>query len=112
MRTLLALFACMMLVMTTWSGIAQAAGPACSEMADQVTVQGPGHGAGNCDEMPADADRNYPHCHTGCHGHQVATPVPSRGPVPAVDPDRAYEPVRQATLSAHQVDQDLRPPQV
>lgn len=35
---MLALFACLMLVMTTWSGIAQPADPACSEAADQVAT--------------------------------------------------------------------------
>lgn len=107
MRSLLALLACLMLVVTAWGGMAQATGPACTEIADQVAV----HVTGDCDEVPADADRNYPHCHTGCHGHYVTAPVPTRAPAPAFLIARAYQPTAEPMLTAHQVDQTLRPPQ-
>lgn len=104
---MLALFACLMLVMTTWSGIAQATDPACSETADQVAV----HVADDCDEVPADADKNYPHCHTGCHGHHVTAPIPARAVDTAFPATRTYAPAAELTLAAHQADQMLRPPQ-
>lgn len=107
MRPLFLLLGCLMLVVTTWSGAAQAAGPGCSEMAGQMAV----HVAGDCDEVPADADKNDPHCHTGCHGHQIAAPVPARAPGQAFAVTRVYAVTTEATLTAHQVDQALRPPQ-
>lgn len=107
MRSLLGLLACLMLVVSAWSGAAQAANPACNEMADQVAV----HVVGDCDEVPADAHKNYPHCHTGCHGHYVTAALPTRAPAPAFAMVRAYSLSKQPTLTAHQVDQTLRPPQ-
>lgn len=107
MRSLLTLLACMMLVVTAWGGTAQAAGPACSEMADQLEV----HVAGDCDEVPADADKNYPHCHTGCHGHHVAAPIDTRAPRAVNATARDYAPATTLTLTPHQVAQTLRPPQ-
>lgn len=106
MRSMLALFACLMLVVTAWSGIAQAAGPACCETADQVAV----HVMGDCDEVPADADKNYPHCHAGCHGHHATAPIPARAFDKVVVTTRTYGPAAERTLAAHQADQTLRPP--
>jgi hypothetical protein len=34
-----------------------------------------GHWAGDGDEVPADADKGYPHHHAACHDHGVAVPV-------------------------------------
>lgn len=107
MRSVLTLLACLMLVMTGWSGAAQAADFGCNEVADQMAV----HVAGDCDEVPADADRNYPHCHTGCHGHHVATPIPARVPGQAAAMTSAYASAAEPTLTSHQIDQTLRPPQ-
>lgn len=107
MRSLVALFACLMLVVSAWGAPAQAAAPACSEMAEQVAV----HVAGDCDEVPADAHKNYPHCHTGCHGHHVTAAVPTRAPAPAFTMIRVYSLSKQPALTAHHVDQTLRPPQ-
>jgi len=33
------------------------------------------HVAGDADEVPADADKNTPHHHDLCHGHDLATPM-------------------------------------
>lgn len=107
MRSLLTLLACMMMVMTAWSGVAHAEGVACNETAGQAAM----HWAGDCGEVPADADKNYPHCHTGCHGHHTAAPIPGYVPARPADGSRAYAPAAPATLTAHQVDQTLRPPQ-
>lgn len=107
MRSLLALFACLMLVMATWSGTTQAAGPGCSDMAEQATVPV----AGGCDEVPAHADKNYPHCHTGCHDHHMTAPIPARSLDRALVAARSYGPPAEHTLTAYQVDRTLRPPQ-
>lgn len=107
MRPLLTLLASLILVMTAWSGSAQTAGPDCAEMTEQMAA----HVAGDCDEVPADADKNYPHCHTSCHGHHVAAPMPTRALGRLAGMTRAYAPAAESTLTAHQVAQMLRPPQ-
>ena len=107
MRSLLTLMACLMLVVTVWGGSAQAAQLGCSEMVEQAAV----HIAGNCDEVPADADKNYPHCHTSCHGHHVAAPVPDYASTPVVAVTRVYLSAGPSTLTARQPDRTLRPPQ-
>jgi len=33
------------------------------------------HSAGDHDEVPADADKNYPHHHNQCQGHDLAAPL-------------------------------------
>lgn len=106
MRALLSFLASVMLFAGALGGAVQAGAHECSGAAEQVAV----HVAGDCDEVPADADRGYPHCHTGCHGVQVAVPVPSRLVVTAVATVGRYLPVAQPMLSSHQGDQTLRPP--
>lgn len=107
MRSLLTLLAGLMLVVTAWGSVAQAAGPACSETSDQMAV----HVANDCDEVPADADKGYPHCHTACHGHHVTTPVPSVFLGATGVDARDYVVAPAPMLTAHQVDRTLRPPQ-
>lgn len=34
-----------------------------------------GHSAGDSDEVPADADKGYPHHHGACHDHGVGVPA-------------------------------------
>ena len=34
-----------------------------------------GHSAGDADEVPADADKGYPHHHGGCHDHGIGVPA-------------------------------------
>ena len=69
------------------------------------------HLAADCDEVPADADKNYPHCHTGCHGQHVAAPIPFRAAVPIADLSHDYAPAARVTPTTHRVDPALRPPQ-
>jgi len=55
------------------------------------------HFNGDSDEVPADSDKNYPHHHNMCHGHELATPlkscavaiVPDRAPALTAGPGRA-----------------------
>jgi hypothetical protein len=107
MRRVLTLLASLMLVVTAWSGAAQAAGSGCAEVTEQMTV----HVAGDCDEVPADADKNYPHCHTSCHGHHVAAPMPTRAVGRFAGMTRIYASAVESTLTAYQVARMLRPPQ-
>lgn len=107
MRVLLTMFACLMLVVSAWSGAAQAADFECAEMSDQTAL----HVAGNCDEVPADADRGYPHCHTGCHGHHVATPFLAQAPSLSSATAVVFVPAGSVVISGHRSDPHLRPPQ-
>ena len=34
-----------------------------------------GHVDGDADQVPADAEKGYPHHHGGCHGHHVGVPL-------------------------------------
>lgn len=106
-RRLLSLLACLMLVVTLWGGAVQAAALDCNETMGQMAV----HIAGDCDEVPADAHKNYPHCHTGCHGQHVDAPMPFRVVIRVSDLSRDYIPAAEGTLAAHQFGPTLRPPQ-
>ena len=33
------------------------------------------HFDGDCDQVPGDVEKGYPHHHGACHGHHVAAPV-------------------------------------
>jgi hypothetical protein len=33
------------------------------------------HHDGDADQVPGDADKDYPHHHGGCHGHHVGVPI-------------------------------------
>lgn len=69
-RKLLPFLACLMLVLTAWTGVAKAMEPTgCAEMA-QTHMTTPI--AADCDMVPPDADHGYPHHHGGCHSHFVA----------------------------------------
>lgn len=40
-----------------------------------VQINDAGHWAGDGDEVPADADKRYPHHHAACHDHSVGVPA-------------------------------------
>jgi hypothetical protein len=70
MRKLLPLFACLMLVLTGFAGMAHATETAGGSMFGvELMVHAPGDG----DEVPADGDNGLPHHHNACHGHDVGT---------------------------------------
>ena len=106
MRTLLLLFASLMLVIAAWGGAAQAANFACDDAPAGVAM----HIPGDCDQVPADADKGYPHCHTGCHGQSVTTPVPLRVAAQIMRASRAYDAPAEMAVAAHHADRTLRPP--
>jgi len=107
MRKLVPLLACLMLVMTFWTGMAHAVEVRGIETSHaDLAVHGPGDG----DEVPADADKGYPHHHASCHEHHVNTPVlrTASTPMPADDAEPAMASSR--ALGAHEPEAALRPP--
>ena len=109
MRKLLPFLACLMLVLTGWTGIAHAAeGVACIEALQANAAM---EMAGDCDEVPADADKSYPHHHAACHGHQVATPAEASVTVALTYRWTEFASHKAPLWLAHQSDPALRPPQ-
>ena len=109
MRTLLPFLACLMLVLTGWSGVAHA-----TEIAGSVEASSSemfAHVDGDGDQVPADADKGYPHHHASCHGHDVGTLLSGRMTAPVKIADTTFG-VRVFPASAsHDGEQALRPPQ-
>jgi hypothetical protein len=72
MRALLPFLACLMVVLTSWSGMAHAAEAAGGNFGAVMFIL---HTQGDGDEVPADADKAVPHHHSICHGHDIGTPA-------------------------------------
>lgn len=109
MRKLLPFLACLMLVLTGWTGVAHAAETvACVEAPQMDTAM---HMAGACDEVPADADKGYPHHHAACHGHHVAAPAENSVATTLTDSWAEFASHKAPLWLAHQSDPALRPPQ-
>jgi hypothetical protein len=108
MRRLLPFLACLMVILTSWSGMAHAAEVAGGSIAGvELTF----HAVGDGDEVPADSDNGLPHHHTVCHGHDIGHPAP--GPVPAVYTADGQRPMLLPVhvLAPAGEDVALRPPQ-
>lgn len=73
MHRLSALFLCLMLMLSLGLGsVAHATeAPGC---VDTTVASALDHSDGDADQVPADADKAYPHHHGGCHGHHVGVP--------------------------------------
>jgi hypothetical protein len=110
MYRLFAFFGCLALVLSLGLGSAAHA----SESMGYVEISAAGlvaHSVGDSDELPADADKAYPHHHADCHGHQLGVPATSEAvvtinavgvqPFPWIDRRRARG----------IIDPALRPPQ-
>jgi hypothetical protein len=109
MRALLPFFACLMLVLTGWTGVAHATESIrCIETSQ---VDAAMHMYGDCDEVPADADKGYPHHHAACHGHHVATPAEHSVAVTLNGGWADFTGHKAPIWLAHQGDPALRPPQ-
>src|SRR3546814_4100455 len=64
-RAFLPLLTCLMLVLTSFSGMAHAADLAGGSIAGvEFTI----HTDGDIDQVPSDSDKNVPHHHNYCHG--------------------------------------------
>jgi hypothetical protein len=108
MRKLLPFLACLMLVLTTWAGMAHAAEAGNVETS---SIELAAHASGDGDEVPADADTGYPHHHASCHEHFVNTPTVQAATIPASVASAVPPPVPSRTLSGRDTEADLRPPQ-
>lgn len=108
MRKLVPFLACLMLVLTTWAGMAHAAEASGVEPSRTEMVA---HAPGDGDEVPADADKGYPHHHASCHEHHANTPFVRTGTPPVTVSSTLPSPVHSRALSGHDTEADLRPPQ-
>ena len=107
-RACLPLLTCLMLVLTSFAGMAHAADLAGGSIAGvEFTV----HTAGDRDEVPSDSDKNVPHHHNYCHGHDVG--APARATMEYTLVLTAPEPTisASASLDGHTGIVHLRPPQ-
>ena len=68
------------------------------------------HSAGDHDEVPADADKNYPHHHNQCQGHDVAAPLKACAMPVRVRASSAQGAVATVTLVTGPPATLLRPP--
>jgi hypothetical protein len=107
MRKLVPFLACLMLVLTTWAGMAHAAEAGGVEMSGtEMAAHSPGDG----DEVPADTDKGYPHHHASCHEHHVNTPNVRTTISPMVAASTSPSKSRSRALSGHDGEAALRPP--
>lgn len=68
------------------------------------------HFEGDADQVPADSDKDYPHHHGVCHGHELAAPLKAlAGPLPL---GRGVAPIPgpNFALISSPPDRALRPP--
>ncbi len=108
MRKLVPFLACLMLVLTTWAGMAHAAEAGGIEMSrTEMAAHAPGDG----DEVPADADKGYPHHHASCHEHHVNTPIVETTATPILAASTLPPADLSRALSGHDTEAALRPPQ-
>lgn len=108
MHRITSLFACVMLLLTVWSGPAHAVQLAgCDEpIASEMLM----HAEGDCDEVPSDQHKAYPHHHDGCHGEHVGAAVRSEDLIEPMLAAQAYAPAHMAAFVDHRADTTLRPP--
>ena len=104
MRALILFLSCIMLV-TAWTGMAQAVefGP-CPELSQAA------HAPVYCDgDQSAADDKDCPR-HLSCHAHHVATPGGADTPRVAIVTGDVFGAVRRAVLTGSDLEQALRPP--
>ncbi|MBO9712186.1 hypothetical protein [Sphingomonas sp.] len=110
MRRLTALFLALALCLSLFAASASHAVEqlGCVDAASAVEA---GHFDGDKDEVPADADKGYPHHHGVCHGHHVAAETDSGSPLWHDDVREQPVPARIRGLAFATADPALRPPQ-
>ena len=108
MRMLTPFLAYLLLVLTAWSGIAQANQIVCCPPMSQAAQT-----ADPCmaSQVPSEPDKRCPHCDASCHAQGVSTLTTSAPLAPAIAPDHAFRSQRNIALASHHVEQALRPPQ-
>jgi hypothetical protein len=102
---MLPLLACLMLVLTAWTGMAHAAELRGMETSDMAV-----HVAGDGDEVPADADKAYPHHHANCHEHHLNIAAIGDVALVAAHPRNALPAANGKRLTGRLPDPALRPP--
>lgn len=68
------------------------------------------HAESDHDQVPADSDKNYPHHHNICHGHDLAAPMKLSGAPAAYESAETPRPVAAAMLASGPPSLPLRPP--
>ncbi|MBO9575311.1 MAG: hypothetical protein J7494_06225 [Sphingobium sp.] len=68
------------------------------------------HADGDHDQVPADADGNYPHHHNACHGHDLGAPPKTCLPQLSASGEQAVAGVPVFILAAGPPHRLLRPP--
>ena len=68
------------------------------------------HVPGDADEVPADSDKNTPHHHDLCHGHDLATPIRACDAQRALCANEASIPAPDTLLAPAPGASPLRPP--
>lgn len=108
MRALLPFLACLMLVITSLTSVAHAAEAPQGEVTALELAAW--HSPGDADEVPADPDKDAPHHHSICHGHDLAAPVRALAALAVRREVRALNPAAAPVLTASASDTPLRPP--
>jgi hypothetical protein len=110
MRSLTLLLACMMVMLTAWSGVAHAA--QCGGCPDVAAVSQAALLKSPCDnkQVPQREDKSCLHCQAGCHSQTVAAPLAFEVPASALPEGRDFDAVRRVALVTHTEDPALRPP--
>lgn len=68
------------------------------------------HAEGDHDQVPADADRDYPHHHTVCHGHDIGAALDACAPPAFAGRAPASHPALRHAPAADPQHRLLRPP--
>jgi hypothetical protein len=105
-RTFFILFASLILATTAWANAAQAADICCADSPAGAAMRM----VGDCDRAPADTEKGYPHCHTGCQVQSVTPAAPAIKATNAVVGSTLYELSAPVSVAAHDSDLTLRPP--
>jgi len=105
-RTFFILFASLILATTAWASAAQAADICCADSPAGAAMRM----TGDCDRAPADTEKSYPHCHTGCQVQSVTPAAPVINATSAVVASTLYELPAPVAVAAHGSDLTLRPP--
>jgi hypothetical protein len=101
--------ACFMLMLTAWVGVAHAAEVGgCIETSQYEAAA---HVEGDGDQVPADADKGYPHHHGSCHAHHMSAPKCDTLPGITSTAGSTLTSLDGAALVGRNADAALRPPQ-
>jgi len=68
------------------------------------------HAEGDADQVPPDADKDYPHHHNVCHGHELAAPLKACDTSAVLGRGLAPTPVPDHVLGSVPLRRTLRPP--